>query len=101
MAINDPFKPQNSNAGTGIVDPFKAKAPTLQRQPVAPPPPAEKSGLLRRVVGDSAVDIARGVVGLGEATVGLANIPTLGGAGKGLEMLGYDPATSKQMIGEL
>ena len=44
-----------------------------------------------RTLGDVGISTAKGVVGAGEAAVGLANIPTFGYAGKGLEAIGYDP----------
>lgn len=97
MPITDPFK--QAPAG-GIVDPFAAR-PTPQaapRQPIAKKP--EPSSMVRRVVGDTAVDVGKGVLGLGEAVVGAANLVTGGYAGKGLEAIGYDPATSKKMLEE-
>ena len=42
----------------------------------------EEPGFLRETVGDFGVGIAKGVVGLGEAAVGLLDIPTMGYAGK-------------------
>lgn len=50
---------------------------------------------------DIAVTGAKGVVGLGEAVVGLADIPTLGRAGKAMEdYLGYDPETTQEFLGK-
>jgi hypothetical protein len=53
---------------------------------------------LLRSIGDVGVSLAHGVVGAGEAAVGLANIPTLGYAGKGLEAIGYDPKGLHKII---
>lgn len=52
-------------------------------------------------VKDAALSLlADGVVGVGEAAVGLANIPTLGRAGKFLEdKVGYDPKATHEFIG--
>jgi hypothetical protein len=52
-------------------------------------------------VKDAALSLlADGVVGVGEAAVGLANIPTLGRAGKFLEdKAGYDPKATHEFIG--
>lgn len=46
--------------------------------------PAEPSSIAQRA-GDLGLSLAQGTVGLGEAAVGLANIPTLGLAGKAAE----------------
>ncbi|OEU69107.1 MAG: hypothetical protein BA863_04060 [Desulfovibrio sp. S3730MH75] len=58
----------------------------------------------RRTVGGTAKDIAitaaKGVVGLGEAAVGLADIPTLGRAGKALESIGYDAGATQEFLGD-
>jgi hypothetical protein len=59
----------------------------------------------RRTLGgtikDIAVSGAKGVVGLGEAAVGLADIPTLGRVGRGMEKyLGYDPAATQEFLSQ-
>lgn len=60
------------------------------------PRPTPKSGLLRRAVGDTAVDAFKGVVGMGQSAVGLADLATFGVAGDALNAIGYDPeATNK------
>ena len=46
---------------------------------------AEPSGYFDRYVTDPALALAQGFIGLGEAAIGLADIPTLGYAGKGIE----------------
>jgi hypothetical protein len=50
-------------------------------------------------IGDFARDVgvtaAKGVIGVGEAAVGIANIPTLGRAGKALASVGFDPKAAK------
>ena len=49
-------------------------------------PTSEPSGLFERAVKDPLVSLAKGAtVGLGEAVVGLADIPTMGYAGKGVD----------------
>ena len=87
----------------------------------SPEPAIEKprpaSGLLRRTAGDLGVSMLQGAIGLGESVVGLADMvtapvqmvatglatgrPRSGAIGKGLEQIGYDPKTTKEMIGEL
>lgn len=59
------------------LDAFKA----AQAQPAQPTKP---SSLLERA-GDIGVSLAQGAVGLGEAAIGLADIPTMGYAGKAAE----------------
>jgi len=69
--------------------------PELPDYPVAP----EKAGLLRRV-GDVGVGLAQGVVGLPEALVGLADIPTMGAVGKAAKDLGVDFQRTKDILQE-
>jgi hypothetical protein len=45
----------------------------------------EPSSFARRAIADTGISLAQGVVGLGEGVVGIADIPTLGYAGKGIE----------------
>jgi hypothetical protein len=48
---------------------------------------------------DLVIGGAKGVIGVGEAAVGLIDIPTLGHAGKFMEeTLGYDPEEAKQIL---
>jgi hypothetical protein len=49
-------------------------------------------------IADIGVSAAKGVVGAGEAVVGLADIPTLGRAGKALESIGYDPQATHRVL---
>ncbi|NDJ15596.1 MAG: hypothetical protein EBY17_31235, partial [Acidobacteriia bacterium] len=57
----------------------------------------------RQMVADPAIDIARGVIGVPEAAVGLLDIPTLGYTGKALENIPYGPrfGETKQILGNL
>lgn len=50
--------------------------------------------------GDTAVDLAKGVVGLGESVVGLGDLATGNLIGKGLGAIGFDPARTKQILSE-
>lgn len=60
----------------------------LIKQPSAQQPQEqEPSGLFRRAVGDTALSLGQGVLGLKEAAVGLADIPTGGYAGKAVEAI--------------
>lgn len=65
------------------------------------PQPEEKSSLLRRVAGDTAITGLKGVIGVPEAAVGIADIPTGGRAGKALETIGYRPALAKEILSDL
>ncbi len=94
MALINPYRAQVSGAtdesAGGLVNPYR-QAPAAP-VPAAPPQvqrPA--SGVARRLIGDSAVDLARGVVGVGEAAVGLANL----GDPRTYTRLGADNAASR------
>jgi hypothetical protein len=50
--------------------------------------------------GDTAIDVAKGVVGLGESVVGLTDLATGNLAGQGWSELGFDPARTKQILSE-
>ena len=64
--------------------------------------PAQDKGALGHVRDASLSLLGDGVVGAGEALVGLANIPTAGHAGKLLQdTLGYDAKASHEFIGDL
>lgn len=47
---------------------------------------------------DTGVDLASGVVGLGESVIGLGNLVTFGQLGKGMEALGYDPKSTNEFL---
>lgn len=61
----------------------------------------EKSSVVRRYIADPLLTGAKGVIGAGEAVVGLADMPTLGGAGKALEQIGYRPKEAKGYLESL
>lgn len=64
--------------------------------------PARDKGLLGHVRDASLSFLADGALGVGEAVIGIANIPTLGRAGKLLEeTVGYDAKASHEFIGDL
>ena len=63
----------------------------------APTPVAQQEGKWS----DLAVTGAKGVIGAGEALVGLANLPTFGYAGKALEGVGYRPAEAKAALDQM
>lgn len=50
--------------------------------------------------GDTAIDLAKGVVGMGESVIGVADLVTGNMVGKGWSELGYDPERAKQMLSE-
>ena len=73
--------------------PIKA-APEYEQQGIAGIPsqqaaqqaaPEEESGMFRRYIGDNLLSVGQGIIGLGEAAVGLADIPTFGYFGRGVE----------------
>ncbi len=51
-----------------------------------------------RAAGDTAIDVAKGAVGLGETLVGVADLATGNLAGRALGAIGYDPAQTKEML---
>lgn len=59
-------------------------------------PPSEIPGR----IADVGLSAAKGVVGLGEAAVGIADIATGGGAGNALARAGYNPSATKKAIDE-
>ena len=71
------------------------KEPTgLRAQPVAAP---------RTVLGtakDVGIDLLKGAISVPEAFVGLADIPTGGRVGRGLESIGFKPAEAKEILTE-
>lgn len=60
----------------------------------------EPAGIFRRVVGDSAVDLAKGAVGLGQSAVGVADLATAGLAGDALHSIGYDPQRTDEILSQ-
>lgn len=74
--------------------PVRAQAEV--RQPVEAP---QKAGALRRM-GDIGLSAIQGAIGIPEAAVGLADIPTGGRVGKALEGVGFRPQEAKQMLQE-
>lgn len=59
------------------------------------------SGFLRRAVADPALALAKGVIGVPEAAVGLADIATGGAAGRAAEGLGFRPKEAKQILTDM
>ena len=58
----------------------------------------ESDSLPKRAVQDTAVDLAKGVVGFGESVVGLADLATAGSVGNALQRIGYDPKQTKSFL---
>ena len=80
-------------------------APQSSTQPQARPvnaetTPPQSSSLLRRLGGDVGISALKGVIGLPEAVVGLADIPTLGYAGKLAESAGFRPKEARAILDE-
>ncbi|CAN7467799.1 PLxRFG domain-containing protein [Variovorax sp. LjRoot175] len=66
----------------------------------APEAPVEPRSWAR-VAGDVGISAAKGVIGAGEALVGVADLATGGYAGKGMEAVGYRPKEAKAMLDDL
>lgn len=95
--------PQGYIEAFGDNDPLGI-APSLRErmaQPAANDAEPEKSSLLRRTVADPALALAKGVIAVPEAAVGLANIPTMGYAGKAAEAVGIRFADAKNALTDL
>ena len=54
-----------------------------------------KSSAVRRGIADPAISLLKGAIAIPEAAVGLADIPTLGLAGKAAEGIGFRPKEAK------
>lgn len=81
-------------------DEIDARFAAMTSSQAAPEPTGERTFL--GTLGDVGVSAAKGVVGAGEAAVGLANIPTLGRAGKFLEeTVGYDSEATQDYLSSL
>ena len=84
------FDDEKNAAESGLVfdDEQVAKAP--------PAKPSERTWL--EAAGDTSIDLAKGVVGLGESAVGLADLATGNLVGKGLGAIGYDPERTNEAL---
>jgi hypothetical protein len=54
-----------------------------------------------QAAGDTAIDAAKGVVGLGESVVGLTDLVTGNLSGEGWSGIGFDPARTRRILSEL
>jgi len=61
------------------------------------PPQAKPATFLERVA-DLGISAVKGAIGIPEAVVGLADIPTGGRVGKALESVGFQPALAKEIL---
>jgi hypothetical protein len=68
-------------------------------EPEAPPP--EKSGFLRRVVGDTAVSAVKSAIGLPEMAAGLGSLVSGGRVGKAAEEAGFRPREAREFLDTL
>ena len=71
----------------------------LNPQPSLAPESKSTQSPMRRVA-DIGIDVAKGIVGVGESVVGIADLATVGLVGKGMEAIGYDPASTKKTLEE-
>lgn len=66
---------------------------------VQPPgPAAEKSGITRRLVGDTGVSLLKGAISVPEAAVGVADLVTGGAAGRAAESIGFRPREAREEL---
>lgn len=65
-----------------------------------PPKPIESRGV-GGFLKDTGLDVAKGVVGLGESVVGLGNLASFGMLGKVAEAVGYDPKQTSAFLSGL
>lgn len=61
--------------------------------------PPEKTSAARRL-GDVGISVAKGIIGVPESAVGLADIVTGGRAGKAAEGIGFQPKRAKEILSE-
>lgn len=98
--MEEPWKKYQPAADQSEEGPWTRYQSTEIAPPAPPAAPAAKpSGIIRRTLGDAAVKAGQGVIGLGETAVGLADIPSMGYAGRGLEAIGWRPRETKEIIG--
>jgi len=100
--------PTEAKGGSGAVTGVAPVVPAPQVSALNVPPPEaapappqaqERSSILRRAIADPLVSLGKGVVGTGEAVVGLADIATGGRAGQLMEeKLGYDPEETHKIL---
>ncbi len=75
--------------------PFEDFSSQIGVRPVEDEP---ESSIARRWIADPLITGVKGAIGLTEGFVGLANIPTLGRAGKVAEAIGYRPKEAKEIL---
>ena len=68
---------------------------------VEPPAPPEKSGVLRRAVGDLGVTAVKAAIGLPEMAVGLGSLASGGRVGKLAEEAGFRPKEAREYLDTL
>ena len=64
-------------------------------------PKAEPSSKARRLLGDTGLSLLKGVIGVPEAAVGIADLVTGGEAGRMAEAAGFRPKEARAMLDEL
>lgn len=89
--------PAARKAGYSAGDILQSLYGKRQAAPAAAEP--ESSGLLRRA-GDLGISAVKGIIGVPEALVGLADIPTGGAAGRAAESLGVKFKESKDILSD-
>lgn len=91
MNQNQPLKPFSGelDSATDGFKPFEGKLDD------------EKSSVLRRGIGDTAISLLKGAISVPETVVGIADLPTKGYAGKVAETLGFRPKDAKAALDDL
>lgn len=95
-----PIQEVSDSLPPGLTPIAESETPSTSTPTVAGPA-APESSVLRRAIGDPLVAAAKGIVGFPQGLVGLADIPTFGLVGKGLEMAGVDFKGTQEAIGGL
>lgn len=93
----------NHTSGPGYLSSDKAELLSFGQQALGRYKKSTPQNLERTAGGtlkDVAVTAAKSAVGLGESVVGLANIPTAGRIGKGLESVGIDLGAAQEYLGK-
>lgn len=100
MASN-PFDEFDAPATPGAA-PAAAPAPAPQTNAFDEFDNAKPAGMMRRVLGDGGIALAKGIIGVPEAAVGLADLATGGRVGKALEneggAVGFRPKQAKEYL---
>ncbi|WP_422097471.1 PLxRFG domain-containing protein [Variovorax sp.] len=91
-------KPKPSYRATTLDDLLESGVQYRQPEPEAPAEPEKQPRSFGRVLADVGISGLKGAIGIPEAAVGLADIPTGGRVGKALESVGFRPKEAKAFL---